>query len=348
MPLYDVVCSRCGSPRDSNNIVCSSCGSPFLIELHKDFSDKIDENYPYISKRLLNIKSHIQDQVIDGIHMEGLFYTPTLSYKDLGMNTLFSFIREKNIVHKGSPVSEDSSGNAGASFAFFCNVLGYRAEVFVSKNANPVKMSQIRNYGAAIHRIEGTREDVEYQAKNSGYIYLGHQYWPEFYDGFRIISYEIYQNYDEIPELIYIPFSTGTLYLGVFEGFKHLAESGKIEKIPELVAVQPKNACGMYNLIKGTNYKRTSSIADALTGVTPLRSEVLKRIIEDYGSIRIIEEDEIINSRNYLLFKGIDIEFSSAIAFSAARNDRNDQTKMVLMTGHGMKNMKLNDQASAL
>ncbi|MGP6238822.1 pyridoxal-phosphate dependent enzyme [Cuniculiplasma sp. SKW4] len=282
-----------------------------------------------------------QSLFVDGINLKELFHTPTLSYKDIGMNNLFSFIKENNIIKKDEPVSEDSSGNAGASFAFFCKVAGYSAHVFVSKNANPVKKFQIAQYGAKIHMIEGTREDVEEKAKNSEFTYLGHQYWPEFYDGFRTISYDIFQNYKEMPEKIYIPFSTGTLYLGVYEGFRHLADSGKIEKVPELVAVQPKNACGMYNLIKETNYERKPSVADALTGIVPLRSEVLKRVISNYGNIRLIEEDDIIRAREYLLMKGMDVEFSSAIAFSAASQYDGDCTKMALMTGHGIKNMKM-------
>lgn len=340
MPLYDVFCSKCHSPRELKEFACNSCGSAFIIKLNSEFRDNIDENFPYISKGILNINTKTQVYSIDGVDLKNLFHTPTLSYKDIGMNNLFSFIKENNIIKKGEPVSEDSSGNAGASFSFFCKVAGYSAHVFVSKNANELKKSQIANYGATIHVIEGSREDVEEKAKKSEFTYLGHQYWPEFYDGFRTISYEIFQSYKEIPEKIYIPFSTGTLYLGVYEGFRHLADSGMIEEVPELVAVQPKNACGMYNLIRGTNYERKQSVADALTGIVPLRSEILRRVIENYGNITIIEEDDIIQSREYLLRKGVDVEFSSAIAFSAALKDNDDHSKMALMTGHGIKNMK--------
>ncbi|MCL4344848.1 MAG: pyridoxal-phosphate dependent enzyme [Candidatus Thermoplasmatota archaeon] len=348
MVLTEVVCSNCGSLRENGEITCNACGSPFIIRVNFEYREKLIENFPYISRYLVGLNSDSPVENVGETLIKSVFYTPTLSYKDIGMNNLFSYLVGKKVVEKGDHVSEDSSGNAGASFALFCKMASLNSEVFVSKTANPVKINQIRSYGARIHTVEGSREEVEIMARNSGFLYLGHQYWPEFYDGFRNISYGIFQNMRNLPSRIYIPFSTGTLYLGIYMGFKHLLDSGRIMEIPRLIAVQPKKACGMYNLIKGTNYLRENSIADALTGVIPLRSRLLREVISNHGDVVIVEEGDIIKARNDLLHSGIDTEYSSAIAFSAAKYDKPDQEKLVILTGHGIKNNFTSSQASAL
>ena len=55
------------------------------------------------------------------------------------------------------------------------------------------KMSQIIAYGAEIHTIKGTREDVATAAKAHQGYYASHVLNPEFRDGMRQISYEIFQ-----------------------------------------------------------------------------------------------------------------------------------------------------------
>ncbi len=268
------------------------------------------------------------------------FQSPTLSYKDRGMNTLFSFLKNKEFLSKGEEVSEDSSGNAGASFSLLCNMAEVKGTVYVSSGANRTKIAQLRSYGAQVREVTGNRKAVEEAAINSGKKYLGHQYWPEFYDGFRSISYEIRNQMAEMPANILIPFSTGTLYLGMYEGMLHLFQNGLIKTIPRLWAIQPEIASGMYDFLNGIEKEQKRSIADALTGILPLRHEYLQSIIQMNGRCEVVSEEEIRHARNDMLKFGIDCEFSSAVTFAALKKFNLGNDTLLILTGHGIKNIR--------
>ena len=339
MVLTKVFCSKCGASRENYELVCNSCGSPFIIKVSGPYEKNMDGNFDYFEHPLipLSLKTPVIETPEFMAKLE--FYNPTLSYKDRGMNTLFSFLSEKKFLKKGDEVSEDSSGNAGASFAMFSQMLNLKATVYTSVSANPNKIRQIQGYGSRIERINGSRKDVENSAKNSGLIYLGHQYWPEFYDGFRVIAYEIFEQMDHLPENILIPFSTGTLYLGIFEGFSHLLQNGLIDSIPTLWAIQPEIASGMFNKMNNINREPEPSVADALTGIVPLRYSLLNSVIKTYGRCEVLAEDEIIRAKQSLLNLGIDCEYSSAITYATMKKFNLGKNSLLILTGHGIKNI---------
>ena len=339
MVLTKVFCSKCGASRENFELVCNTCGSPFIIKVSGPYEKNTVSNYDYFETPIISINLKTPIIETNQFMAKFEFYNPTLSYKDRGMNTLFSFLKYKKFLQEGDEVSEDSSGNAGASFAMFSKMLGLKATVFTSVSANPNKMKQIEGYGSRTERINGSRKDVENSAKNSGLKYLGHQYWPEFYDGFRVIAYEIYEQMEHMPDNILIPFSTGTLYLGIFEGFSHLLQNGLIESIPTLWAIQPEKASGMYNRLNNIDREPEPSIADALTGVLPLRYSLLSSIIKTYGKCEVISENEIIDAKQYLLNLGIDCEYSSAITYAALKKFNLGKSSLLILTGHGIKNL---------
>ncbi len=333
-----VVCTKCNSVREHLEILCRKCRSPFVIEVGGSYDDKIRRNFPYVSKFIFEPARYTPISELDkNLLVKEEYLHPTLSYKDRGMNVLFSFLKGKEVISNDIRVSEDSSGNAGASFAFFSNIAGIKSTVYVSSTANRNKLEQIRKYGANITEIAGNRKDVENAAINSGMMYLGHQYWPEFSDGFRSISYEINEQMERIPDSIYIPFSTGTLFTGIYMGFRHLLASGRIEKIPKLIAVLPERAAGMHNFILGKENRPEKSIADALTGMVPIRAEFLKNVIIEYGETLTVTEEEIISARKELLGKGFDVEYSSAVSYAGYKKIHEGRCLLIL-TGHGIKN----------
>ena len=321
------------------NVLCSKCNSPFLIRVSGPVEKNPYDNYDYFSNTILDSTNPTPLVNAGSFNAKLEYYSPTLSYKDRGMNVLFSYLREQGLLRKSNGFSEDSSGNAGASFAFMCNVLALRGKIYVSQNANKNKLDQIRSYKGEIVTVQGDRKSVEKAAMFGGETYLGHQYWPEFYDAFRTISYEIRNQMKEIPENIVIPFSTGTLYLGIFEGFNHLLMDGKLDKIPTLWAIQPEIASGMYDHLNNIKKDQKRSIADALTGVLPLRFEYIESIINSTGRCETITESEIVQAKLSLEKQGIDCEYSSAVTFAALKKFNLPNDTLLILTGHGIKNI---------
>lgn len=91
------------------------------------------------------------------------FANPSGSFKDRGAAVAVSFLRSRGVVE----AVEDSSGNAGASFAAYAAAAGMRARVFVPDTASGPKRRQIEAYGAEVVRILGSRQQAAEAARRA-------------------------------------------------------------------------------------------------------------------------------------------------------------------------------------
>lgn len=319
---------------------CSRCGSPFRI--HPDFTyrDRVSENFPYIKKEVTLGECVTPLLIRDEAAFKLDYFQPTYSYKDRGSKALISFLAayRKKI---GTALSEDSSGNAGASITAYGSAAGFTVNVYVPDSAGGPKLDLIRAYGARVSVISGSREDVRTAAMNDGAFYVGHSVFPEFRDGIRTLSYELFLQYNgKLPENIYIPTSAGTLLIGMYEGFRHLTESGEIPRIPRLIACQPDLMSPIRSALEGKPYvsSEKKSLADALvTERSPLLVPLLD-ILRKHGATITVSEEELMQARQKLAHSGIFTEYSSAVAYAASIKDKNPGKKLVILTGNGLKN----------
>ena len=87
------------------------------------------------------------------VHFKCEHLNPTGSFKDRGSVILVSALKAMGV----EEAVEDSSGNAGASFAAYAARAGIHARVFVPSSASGPKQAQIQAYGAEIVRVPGPR-----------------------------------------------------------------------------------------------------------------------------------------------------------------------------------------------
>ncbi len=288
---------------------------------------------------------------LDGLYFKLDQLNPTGSFKDRGSTVLISTLHE--LVKKaGGYVSEDSSGNAGASIAAYAARAGLNAKVYVPENVSGPKFNQIRFYGAEVVKVSGGRGKVaeEAQKPERGKFYVGHILHPLFRDGIRSLAYEIAEQLGwHVPERVYLPVSAGTLFLGLIGGFKHLVESNVIGAMPKIVACQTRQVSPLYHRFKNLSYtppERLTSIADALVSVNPpLLNLMVKSLREANGDAVMVEEDEIFNAFIELARKGFFVEPSSAVAYAAYKKQlknkeasKYDKT-VIILTGMGLKTM---------
>jgi len=286
---------------------------------------------------------------LDDLYFKLEQLNPTGSFKDRGSTVLISALHE--LVKKaGGYVSEDSSGNAGASIAAYAARAGLNAKVYVPENVSGPKFNQIRFYGAEVVKVSGGRSKVaeEAQKPERGKFYVGHILHPLFREGIRSLAYEIAEQLGwHVPEHIYLPVSAGTLLLGVINGFEHLVESNVIEAMPKIMACQTRQVSPLYHRFKNLSYtppERLTSIADALVSVNPpLLNLMVKSLREANGDAVIVEEDEIFNAFIELARKGFFVEPSSAVAYAAYKKQlknkeasKYDKT-VIILTGMGLK-----------
>ncbi|MDT7862391.1 MAG: pyridoxal-phosphate dependent enzyme [Saccharolobus sp.] len=329
------VCMVCGKERENiYEIKCSKCGGPFDIQLDFKYSDEIRANFPYI-RNFVSLGEGKTPMIKKGkIWFKLDFLNPTGSYKDRGSVTLISYLAERGI----RQISEDSSGNAGASIAAYAAAAGIEAYIFVPDNTKGNKLKQIEAYGAHVIKVKGSREDVALAAEKSGYYYASHVLQPQFRDGIRTLAYEIAKDLNWKVEYVFIPVSAGTLLLGIYKGFKHLLDSGVINEMPKIVAVQTQQVMPLCAKFKNINYTPpavVTSIADALVSTKPILLEHMVKVIHE---CIVVNDNEIINAWKELAKMGLLVEFSSATVYAAYEKLKVDDAVLIL-TGSGLKTL---------
>lgn len=277
------------------------------------------------------------------------FLNPTGSFKDRGSSMLISAIHF--LVKKmGGFISEDSSGNAGASMAAYSARAGIRIKVFVPSSAAGQKFNQILFYGAKAEKVEGDRSNVAFKAQSyeKGKFYVGHIWHPIFRDGIKTLAYEIAEQLSwSSPDFVYLPVSSGTLLIGLVDGFKTLVESDVVEVYPKIVACQTKQVSPLYHRLKNIPYdppKRITSIADALVNTNPPLLNLMERKIREVkGDVEVADENQIYSSFVELARNGFFVEPSSAVAFAVYKShlekgvvSKGDRV-VVILTGSGLK-----------
>ena len=361
---YEIKCSTCGKPSQSLlGFKCPYCGEPLSVQCRGEFeTEQIRKKdyslwryarfFPYVKETdvitlgegrtpLVKFSSHVR------FKLESL--NPTGSFKDRGSTTLISALH-RLIKKAGGYLSEDSSGNAGASVAAYATRIGLRAKIYVPENVSGPKFNQIQFYGADVVKVRGSRSKVteEAQKPETGKFYVGHILHPLFRDGIRSLAYEIAEQLDwRAPERIYLPVSAGTLLLGVVSGFNHLVESGILDTMPKVVACQTAQVSPLYHCFKNLSYRppeQIVSIADALVSVNPpLMNIMVDELKRAQGDVAMVEEGGIFEGFKELASYGFFVEPSSAVAYAAFKKQlaeketsRSDNI-VIILTGTGLK-----------
>ncbi|MEM3640915.1 MAG: pyridoxal-phosphate dependent enzyme, partial [Candidatus Bathyarchaeia archaeon] len=254
---YEIKCTVCGKTAKSLlDYKCAGCGNPLDVKIEKAFSESEIRKKDYSVWRYARFFPYVTTgeivtlgegwtplvKVSENAYFKLESLNPTGSFKDRGSTVLVSAIH-KEVKKLGGFISEDSSGNAGASIAAYAARAGLKTKIYVPEGVSGPKLNQIMFYGADVVKVSGARSHVaeEAQKPEKEKFYIGHILHPVFRDGIRSLAYEIAEQLNwKPPERVYLPVSAGTLLLGVISGFKHLTEAGLIESVPKIVACQTR------------------------------------------------------------------------------------------------------------
>jgi len=259
---------------------------------------------------------------------------PTGSFKDRGTYVTVAKLKELKI----KEIVIDSSGNAAISMAVYSAFSNIRTHIFVSSNTRKEKLSLLSSFGAELHIVEGDRmkvheEAVKYSRENN-IPYLSHWLNPYFLEGTKTVAYEIYEQVG-VPEYVVVPTGSGTLFIGIWKGFKELFEMGEISRLPKMIAVQAK---GFESLCKRSN-SEANVLADGIAIPNPPRKEEMFRIIkESNGSCISIGERVTRQALTELYRMGFIVEPTSAVAYAALKFFEDEGKSFVVpLTGSGLK-----------
>lgn len=269
---------------------------------------------------------------------------PTGSFKDRGSAVLLSALVAAGI----QEAVEDSSGNAGASFAAYSARAGIRAKVFVPDYASGPKRAQIESYGAEVVRIMGPRSNASeavLREVEEGAIYASHAYLPHGLCGMATLAFELYEQLGVAPGALVTPVGQGSLLLGAHRGFQALLAAGRIERLPKLIAVQALACAPIWAVQQGGATgllwtKERPTVAEGIRIVRPLRGDLVLSALQETGGHAVaVEEEEIIAGQRELSRRGLFVEPTSAVVWPALAKTLPDlrQPVVAVLTGSGFK-----------
>ncbi len=364
MSHIELRCPRCGKSRVPDMSVegCHDCGSPLDVgylgggktlpgtnvptPIHEPGAMVTlgEGNTPCV--RLTALGTRLS---LDGLHAKLEFLNPTGSFKDRGTATMLSVAREFGVTE----LVEDSSGNAGASVSAYAARAGIKSHIFVPADAPEAKLRQIRAYGTEIHPIPGTREDVTEAAvayhRERGLVYASHMLSPYFAEGTKAFAYEVVRQFDgQTPDHLVFPVGNGSLFIGADNGLREMVASGRIDKMPQLHAVQARNVMPLVAAFNDESWgpnQASKTVAGGISVAAPSRQWQIVDILAKVGgsAVAVDEPGILAMQRDLAEVEGIFAEPTSAAAFAGLEElkkagvIRRDDTVVVPVTGFGLK-----------
>jgi threonine synthase len=356
-------CGGCGSPfpQDGFPFRCPLCGSLFEFSQNPIYDPHAIEKEGTGIKRFQGCLPLLPDTewitlgegntpLVELEHNGRQIYlkcehlNPTGSFKDRGSAILVSAMKHAGI----EKAVEDSSGNAGASFAAYAAHAGIHARIFIPEYASGPKRQQIEAYGAEVIPIPGPRfaaTQAVMEEVDRGATYASHAHHPHGIAGMMTIAYELVEQLAGAPGTIIAPVGQGSLLLGLVRGFQALLDASVITNLPRLIAVQSEACAPIWAEFKGLNSDLSYSsegdtIAEGIRILNPLRAEgVIVSISDTQGDVVAVGEDKIIAGWRELAQNGFYVEPTSAVVWPALMElwDHLHEPVVLILTGNGLK-----------
>lgn len=381
--VEEVKCNSCGSTYSPDEPItyCSKCGSTLILNydleaigrgLHREdlsgrernlarYRELLPGEEPLVSlgegstpvvesERLFDFSDNSDNDVYFKLE----FTNPTGSFKDRGAAISVSKAREWGV----AGVADDSSGNAGAALAGYAARGGIDCKIYVPATASGGKISQIKSYGARLITVPGPRENAEEKIRrevdNEGLYYASHNYSPFFIGGMKTMAYEIAEGFGwDPPEHIVNPVGGGALIVGVYRGFRDLANLGWIDEVPRLHGVQTESCDPVVRALEAglqdTEPVNVSpTVAEGIHISNPNRGRQILTAIRETGgqAVRVTETEVKEFHRRSPVEEGISLEPTSAVPLAGLRKlfgrgeFESGERVLVPVTGSGLKDLK--------
>lgn len=361
--MNNLICTNCHQPYPPAGTPyrCENCGGIYDFDPFPVFNRSlIDSNLPGIWRYRHafglpdqaspvslgeGITPLIWDRVGDReIAFKLEYLNPTGSFKDRGSPLITSFLKSRGV----ETAVEDSSGNAGASFAAYAARAGLRATIYVPDSASGPKRIQIRVYGAQEKVIPGPRSNASeavIQAADSGAPYASHAYLPFNLPGYATLAYELFEQLGQAPGSVIVPIGQGGLLLGMARGFLGLREAGLISRIPSLIGVQARACAPLWAVWSFGSaglslVTEETTLAEGIRVRHPVRGDMILALLRKHdGMLIAVDEGEILPGRNALARQGMYVEPTSAVVYPALLHMGAQLSEPIvsILTGSGLK-----------
>ena len=314
--------------RDSKNLVTMGEGDTPVIPL------------PIVGERL----------GLHNLYAKLEYLNPTGSFKDRGNTAQVSVLKDTGVTE----VAGATGGNAGHSFAAYCARARIKFYGFAKEtNRDSRKVHAIGLHGTEVHWVDTGRtteaaESARRFAEDKSIIHMNYGLNIYSTDGVKTLAYEIAEQMDPLPDHIISPVGMGSIYLGIFKGFKEMLEDGRVERIPRLHGAQTEETQPFVAALEGREWAPGKGLPNSVAygiGVThPPRLKGLLQVARESGGTAVaVSEEKILSWQRELAdLEGIIVEPTSAIVLGAAEKLKAEghiqpgETVLLPLTGFGL------------
>jgi len=289
------------------------------------------------------------------LKLEGL--NPTGSYKDRIAAVGISRLKELG----KRAWAATSSGNAGAAIAAYGAGSGLDGFLFTLEKTAPAKLAQIAWYGPHLFAVKGLGYDpaadqatwrniqAVCQANRWGMLVTARRFSPHAMEGAKTIAYEIVQQLDREPDVVYVPVGGGGLLSSCWKGFVEWHALGQLARRPRMVAVQSMGCDPITQAWQsGQPVQPIDECRSAISGLQlaapPDGALVLAALQASHGWAVSIDDNVCRQAQAELARQeGIFVEPAAAITLAAVKSDlasgrlRGNEILVCCLTGSGFK-----------
>ncbi len=240
-----------------------------------------------------------------------------------------------------------SAGNHGKAVAYFGKKLGVPVTVVMPITSPRVKAEACRAYGAEIHFFgDHLSESFAFgydMARDLG-IPVIHPYDDEdIIRGQSTIVTEMFEQMDEVPDIVLVPVGGGGLSSGVCLASQEFWKGTKIFGVQSMFAPEMAELLFNYQRLENKVYMRT--IAEGIAVKTP--GEVTGRILKEYLSGIYVLDEEYISQAVYfaMMQEKLILEGAGAAGLAAFLRNPSDfkgKTVVILLCGGNVDGHFLN------
>lgn len=330
---YKLDCVRCGRRHPSYypSQLCEACGGiletvysgrPTIKRLVKDFwsYDSLLPKGEYRHYKLGN--TTLLKASEEGLFLKLELENPTKSFKDRG--SVVELAKALEFGH--DEVVCASTGNMAYSVAYYAKLAGIRSTIFVSRNANWLKVRNIRDTrDAKIIKVDGDfteaqRRAVKYAKSKEAFLVGDYGYRKE---GQKTILYEIMAELPDVRNVL-IPVGNATLFSASVKAVREARRYGLSPARPRLIAVQARltNPVALaFRTGKPVAYQNPRTDAGAIAVGFPTYGDMaVEGINETRGTAIEVTDGEMDDERKAFYREyGLQVEMAGVASLAAFR-----------------------------